>query len=124
MTNEELIAAWRETGDTSLRDRLVLENMPLALYLSRGFPSLRSNQDEIRGLGTLGILDAIEGFNPDRGYPFSAYAGTCIRNRFSASMTREVMPFAGARSHLRRLLSPGSRVMVTCVRGFKNYPTP
>ena len=75
-------AAYRETGDRNVRDQLVLSYSSLvkqvASRVAMGLPSSVDRSDLVSA-GTVGLLEAIERFEPERGVPFKSYAISRIR---------------------------------------------
>jgi RNA polymerase sigma factor for flagellar operon FliA len=73
-------ALWREykrTGDRLLRDRLILTYAPLVKYvagrLGSGLPA-HVEEGDLVSYGLLGLIGAIERFDPDRDIKFETYA--------------------------------------------------
>jgi RNA polymerase sigma factor for flagellar operon FliA len=76
---------WREfktTGDVKLRDRLVLAYAPLVRFVASrvaiGLPSFIDPGD-LASYGTLGLIDAIQKFDPERNIKFETYAISRIK---------------------------------------------
>lgn len=82
---EDIVDVWREfrtTGDAALRNRLVLQYAPLVKYVAgRLRTRLPENvdADDLVSDGVLGLMDAIERFEPDRGLSFQTFAVPRIR---------------------------------------------
>jgi RNA polymerase sigma factor for flagellar operon FliA len=77
---EDTLALWREfkrTGDRALRDRLILTYAPLVKYvagrLGSGLPA-HVEEGDLVSYGLLGLIGAIERFDPDRDIKFETYA--------------------------------------------------
>lgn len=78
----DLWACWRNTQDKQARDALVLAYLPLVQKVVRKMSSGWNcvvHIDDLVGMGTLGLMEAIERFDPDRGYEFNTYATWRIR---------------------------------------------
>src|SRR6186997_2484676 len=82
---DELKAIWRAyriDGDQKARDRLILTYSPLVKYvagrLSIGLPS-HVDEGDLVSYGLLGLIDAIEKFEPDRDIKFETYAISRIK---------------------------------------------
>ena len=82
---DDVAALWQRYKDTparNLRDQLLLHYSPLVKYvagrISAGLPSSVDPADLISS-GMFGLVDAIEKFEPDRGFKFQTYAITRIR---------------------------------------------
>ncbi|MEO7804435.1 MAG: SigB/SigF/SigG family RNA polymerase sigma factor [Actinomycetota bacterium] len=63
-----------DPSTTSTRDELVTLHMPLVEYLARKFRGRGEPLDDLIQVGSIGLLKAIAGFDPDRGLEFSTYA--------------------------------------------------
>jgi RNA polymerase sigma factor for flagellar operon FliA len=68
---------YKRTGDRALRDRLILTYAPLVKYvagrLGSGLPA-HVEDDDLVSYGLLGLIGAIERFDPDRDIKFETYA--------------------------------------------------
>ena len=82
----ELFSLYRRTGDRDLRDEIVESYMYIAEILSRKFINCGIEYDDIYQVASMGILYAVERFNPDRGVKFATFATPTvlgeIRNYF------------------------------------------
>ena len=82
---EDLEEIWREfrlTHDLGLRNRLVLQYAPLVKYVAgrlRTRMPATVDQDDLVSDGVLGLMDAIERFEPARGLSFQTFAVPRIR---------------------------------------------
>ena len=79
---EALWKDYRETGSKIPKDKLLIEYAPLVKYISaRIAVSLPSSVDrnDLIGAGILGLIKAVETFEPERGFKFETYAGHKIR---------------------------------------------
>jgi RNA polymerase sigma factor for flagellar operon FliA len=81
-TVDRLWQRYKETGDESLRERLILHYSPLVKYVAGrigvGLPRNVESGDCI-SFGIFGLIDAIEKFEPGRGSAFEPYAIRRIR---------------------------------------------
>ena len=82
----ELFCEYRRTGDRTLRDEIVEAYMYIAEILSRKFVNRGIEYDDIYQVASLGILYAVERFDPERGVKFATFATPTvlgeIRNYF------------------------------------------
>lgn len=74
----EAFAEYARTGDVVLRDRLVEAHMGLASYLARRFANRGQPLDDLIQVASLGMLKAVDRFDPGLGIEFSTYATTTI----------------------------------------------
>ena len=62
----------------SLRDQLAQAHMPLVVYLARRFSGRNEPMNDLVQVGSIGLLKAIDRFDPSRGLEFSTYATPTI----------------------------------------------
>jgi RNA polymerase sigma-B factor len=74
----ELLRVYADTGDREIRDRVIEEQLGLVEQLARRFANRGESLDDLFQAGTIGLIKAVEGFNPDLGFEFSAYATKTI----------------------------------------------
>jgi RNA polymerase sigma-B factor len=65
---------YRRTHDRTLRNRLIEHNVQLAQSLARRFANRSEPLDDLEQVAMLGLLKAVERFDPERGTPFAAFA--------------------------------------------------
>jgi RNA polymerase sigma-B factor len=69
---------YRRTRDRDLRNELVEEHMRLAEFLARRFAHRGEPLDDLRQVALVGLLKAVERFDPHRGLSFSSFATPTI----------------------------------------------
>ena len=70
----QLLDRWRETNDTAARDHLVADHLPLVRRLCQRFSSSGESLEDLFQVGAIGLLKAIDKYNPQRGNNFVAFA--------------------------------------------------
>lgn len=70
----ELFSEYRQTGDKKLRNEIVEKYLYIAQILSKRFVNRGIDYDDIYQVAVLGIIYAVERFDPDRGVAFATYA--------------------------------------------------
>jgi RNA polymerase sigma-B factor len=70
----ELLEAYRRSGDTAARDRLVEEMMPLVRSLARRYAGRGEPLEDLVQVGAIGLIKAIDRFELERGVELSTYA--------------------------------------------------
>jgi len=75
---KETFAAYARTGDIVLRDQLVASHMGLAAYLARRFANRGQPLEDLTQVASLGLLKAVDRFDPGLQIEFSTYATTTI----------------------------------------------
>lgn len=71
-------AEYARTRDPGQRDALVAQHLGLAEHLARRFANRGEPLDDLVQVASIGLLKAIERFEPDRGLGFSTYATPTI----------------------------------------------
>src|SRR4051794_22385985 len=69
---------YSQSRDPGLRDQLVTAHMGLAEYLARRFTNRGEPLDDLVQVAALGLLKAVDRFDPQRGLEFSTYATPTI----------------------------------------------
>ena len=70
--SDELMRRLKE-GDSGAREKFVVGNMRLVLSLVKRFWAKNANADDVFQAGCIGLLKAIDGFDPNLGVRFSTY---------------------------------------------------
>jgi RNA polymerase primary sigma factor len=76
---EKDLAYQIQEGDSSAREHLVRANLRLVVSIARGYVGKGLDLPDLIAEGNLGLLRAVEGFDPTMGTRFSTYAGYWIR---------------------------------------------
>ena len=63
-----------QAGDRGSEEALLRENMPLVAAIARRYQNCGLSQEDMLQLGSIGLLQALRRFDPDRGLCFSTYA--------------------------------------------------
>lgn len=71
---DALVATYRETGDRALRNRLIESRLPMAERLARRFDRRGEPLDDLMQVARLGLLKAVERYDPERGVRFATFA--------------------------------------------------
>lgn len=75
----EALARQRK-GDERARQTLIERNLRLVAHLVHKFDNTGEDVDDLISIGTVGLIKAIDTFNPDRGTRLATYAARCIEN--------------------------------------------
>jgi len=70
--------AFAETRDPALRDQLIEAHLGLAEYLARRFANRGEPLDDLVQVASLGLVKAVERFDPGRGLEFTTFATPTI----------------------------------------------
>lgn len=67
-------------GDESAREKLILHNLRLVAHIVKKYYLSGVDQEDLISIGTIGLIKAIDSFNPVNGTRFATYAGKCLQN--------------------------------------------
>ena len=77
-TRDRAAALFRRLPDRAAREELVGLHRPLAEYLARRFAGRGENIDDLTQVAMIGLLNAIDRFDPSREVQFTTYAAVTI----------------------------------------------
>ena len=85
--DEEKQLAYRiEEGDTQARDRMVRANLRLVVNIARNYTGKGLGLQDLIEEGNLGLLRAVEGFDPSMNTRFSTYASYWIKQSIKRAL--------------------------------------
>jgi len=71
---DQMFALWKETDDPRLRERLILMHRNMVTFLARRFAERGELLEDVMQVGMLGLIAAIDTYEPERGLKFSTFA--------------------------------------------------
>jgi RNA polymerase sigma-B factor len=74
----ELFRELVETRDRQTRNRLVERHMGLAIHISKRFARTAARDDDLRQVAMVGLVKAVDRFDPEYGASFTSFAGRTI----------------------------------------------
>ncbi len=77
---EELFKKFKEEGDLSARDELIESNLRLVAYVVKKYRKENKDSEDFISIGTIGLIKAVNSFNPDKNIRLATYAVRCIEN--------------------------------------------
>jgi RNA polymerase primary sigma factor len=83
---ERELAARIGEGDVQARDHMVRANLRLVVNIARGYVGKGLGLQDLIEEGNLGLLRAVEGFDPDVGTRFSTYASYWIKQSIKRAL--------------------------------------
>lgn len=67
-------------GNESVREKLIVHNLRLVVYIAKKFESPNCSVEDMISIGTIGLIKAVNTFSPDRNIKLATYASRCIEN--------------------------------------------
>ncbi len=82
LSREEEIAMMRRAnqGDGQARATLIERNLRLVVYISRKFENTGISIEDLISIGAIGLIKAVNSFDPDKNIKLATYASRCIEN--------------------------------------------
>lgn len=99
LTQEEEMCCYEgiRKGDEEAKNKLILHNLRLVVYISKKFENSGVAIDDLISIGTIGLIKAVRTFCPDKNIKLATYASRCIEN--------EVLMYLRKISHMKNEIS-------------------
>ena len=120
---EKQLARAIAVGDVRARDRMVRANLRLVVNIARGYTGKGLGLQDLIEEGNLGLLRAVEGFDPDMGTRFSTYASYWIKQSIKRALINSAKTIR-IPAYMVELLSKWRRASVRLTDELKRNPTP
>lgn len=99
LTKDEELALMARLGegDDAVREKLIVHNLRLVVYIAKKFESSGVGIEDLVSIGTIGLIKAVNTFKTDKNIKLATYASRCIEN--------EILMFLRKTSPLRNEVS-------------------
>lgn len=88
-TDEEVFLIHRlEHGDSSVKGELIERNLRLVVYIARKFENTGIGIEDLVSIGTIGLIKAVNTFDPKKRIKLATYASRCIENEILMYLRR------------------------------------
>ncbi len=84
---EELVDKLNTDGE-SVRNTLIERNLRLVVYIARKFENTGVGVEDLISVGTIGLIKAVNTFNPEKKIKLATYASRCIENEILMYLRR------------------------------------
>ena len=88
---ERVFVQWKATNDPRLRERLILMNRSMVMFLARRFADRGELFEDVMQVGMLGLIYALDGYDLERGVKFSTFAIPTISGEIRRYFRDKVM---------------------------------
>lgn len=85
---EEYLLGKLSSGDSAIRAMLIERNLRLVVYIARKFENTGINIEDLISIGTIGLIKAVNTFDPDKKIKLATYASRCIENEILMYLRR------------------------------------
>ncbi len=85
--NEAIIMLGTERAEEA-RKLLIEHNLRLVVYIAKKFDNTGIGVEDLISIGTIGLIKAIQTFNPDKNIKLATYASRCIENEILMYLRR------------------------------------
>ena len=120
---EKSLARQIETGDNSARDQMVRANLRLVVNIARGYTGKGLALQDLIEEGNLGLLRAVEGFDPNMNTRFSTYASYWIKQSIKRALVNTAKTIR-IPAYMVELLSKWRRATNKLTDELNRPPTP
>ena len=86
-----------KNGNEKCKEELIVHNLRLVVYIAKKFETAGANIEDLISIGTIGLIKAVNTFNPDKNIKLATYASRCIEN--------EILMFLRKSSQLKNEVS-------------------
>ena len=85
---EEELVDKLSTGGERVRNTLIVRNLRLVVYIARKFENTGVGVEDLISVGTIGLIKAVNTFNPEKKIKLATYASRCIENEILMYLRR------------------------------------
>jgi RNA polymerase primary sigma factor len=121
--DEQDLAVAIGQGDIQARDRMVRANLRLVVNIARGYTGKGLGLQDLIEEGNLGLLRAVEGFDPAMGTRFSTYASYWIKQSIKRALINTAKTIR-IPAYMVELLSKWRRASTRLTEELGRTPTP
>jgi RNA polymerase sigma-B factor len=118
----DLFENLKKTGSREARDKIIKEYLKVVFPISRKFYGYGENLEDLIQVGFIGLIKAVDNFDPDRGVRFTTYATHCITGEIRHYLRDKTEAIKSPR-WLRRLNSEVAGFIESFLQQNKRFPT-
>ncbi|MFC6331355.1 RNA polymerase sporulation sigma factor SigE [Paenibacillus septentrionalis] len=85
---EEYLLQRLPSGDEAVRSMLIERNLRLVVYIARKFENTGINIEDLVSIGAIGLIKAVNTFDPEKKIKLATYASRCIENEILMHLRR------------------------------------
>ncbi|MDD4752674.1 MAG: RNA polymerase sporulation sigma factor SigE [Desulfitobacteriaceae bacterium] len=85
---EGILLSRLEMGDSTVKEVLIERNLRLVVYIARKFENTGVGIEDLVSIGTIGLIKAVNTFDPRKKIKLATYASRCIENEILMHLRR------------------------------------
>ncbi|WP_231682627.1 RNA polymerase sporulation sigma factor SigE [Phosphitispora fastidiosa] len=85
---ESFLISRLESGDKTVKSVLIERNLRLVVYIARKFENTGVGIEDLVSIGTIGLIKAVNTFDPEKKIKLATYASRCIENEILMYLRR------------------------------------
>jgi RNA polymerase sporulation-specific sigma factor len=79
-----------DQGDLEVKSTLIEHNLRLVVYIAKKFENTGINIEDLVSIGTIGLIKAVNTFEPKKNIKLATYASRCIENEILMYLRRNI----------------------------------
>lgn len=79
-----------DNGDMTVKSTLIEHNLRLVVYIAKKFENTGINIEDLVSIGTIGLIKAVNTFEPKKNIKLATYASRCIENEILMYLRRNL----------------------------------
>lgn len=79
-----------ENGDSEVKAKLIEHNLRLVVYIAKKFENTGINIEDLISIGTIGLIKAVNTFNPHKNIKLATYGSRCIENEILMYLRKNI----------------------------------
>ncbi len=87
---ERLLISKLDQGDLAVKAPLIEHNLRLVVYIAKKFENTGINIEDLVSIGTIGLIKAVNTFQPKKNIKLATYASRCIENEILMYLRRNL----------------------------------
>ena len=87
---EYLLASLAKSGEESSREKLIEHNLRLVIFIAKKFENTGIDMEDLVSIGTIGLIKAVNSFDPDKKIKLATFASRCIENEILMFLRKSV----------------------------------